>query len=128
VNLLLDTHALLWFLAGDARLSADARAAIEDLDNTRLFSVASAWEIAIKTSLGKLSLTAPFHQLIPGQLRANGIELLPIRPEHLDGVITLPFHHRDPFDRILVSQSLVEAATVVSADPLLDSYGVARLW
>jgi PIN domain nuclease of toxin-antitoxin system len=128
VNLLLDTHALLWFLAGDARLSTSARAAIENLGNTRLFSVASAWEIAIKTSLGKLSLTGPFHELIPGQLRANSIQLLPISPNHLNGLLTLPFHHRDPFDRILVSQANAENATVVSADSLLDQYGVPRLW
>lgn len=128
MNLLLDTHALLWFLGGDARLSAKARSAIEDLGNTRLFSIASAWEIAIKVSLGKLSLTAPFHELIPRQLRANGVQLLGISPEHLNGLIALPFHHRDPFDRILVSQARVENAIVVSADAVLDSYGVARLW
>jgi PIN domain nuclease of toxin-antitoxin system len=128
VNLLLDTHALLWFLGGDSRLSTSARAAIENLENTRLFSVASAWEIAIKTSLGKLSLTGPFHELIPVQLRANGIQLLPISPDHLNGLLTLPFHHRDPFDRILVSQAIVESATLVSADATLDRYGIPRLW
>jgi PIN domain nuclease of toxin-antitoxin system len=128
VNLLLDTHALLWFLGGDSRLSTSARAAIENLENTRLFSVASAWEIAIKTSLGKLRLTGPFHELIPVQLRVNSIQLLPISPDHLNGLLTLPFHHRDPFDRILVSQAIVESATVVSTDATLDRYGVPRLW
>jgi PIN domain nuclease of toxin-antitoxin system len=128
VNLLLDTHALLWFLAGDPRLSTKARAAIEKLDNTRLFSVASAWEIAIKISLGKLSLTGPFHERVPVQLRANNIQLLPIGPAHLNGLLSLPYHHRDPFDRILVSQATVESATVVSADETLDRYGVPRLW
>jgi PIN domain nuclease of toxin-antitoxin system len=128
VNLLLDTHALLWFLAGDVRLSTNARTAIEDLGNTRLFSVAGAWEIAIKTSLGKLTLSGPFHELIPVQLRANRIQLLPLHPDHLNGLLTLPFHHRDPFDRILVSQAVVEDATIVSADTTLDRYEIPRLW
>jgi PIN domain nuclease of toxin-antitoxin system len=128
VNLLLDTHALLWFLAGDPRLSTAARFAIEDAGNTRLFSIAGAWEIAIKASLGKLTLTAPFDELIPGQLQDNGIELLPIRPGHLAALMSLPFHHRDPFDRILVTQAAVENATVVSADAALDQYEISRLW
>ncbi len=128
MKLLLDTHTILWFLGGNPRLSAPARAAIEDLANTRFFSVAGAWEIAIKASLGKLSLSVPFHELIPGQLRANAIELMPIRPEHMAAVIALPFHHRDPFDRMLVAQSAVEEAALVSADPALDAYGIQRIW
>ncbi|HEX6040470.1 type II toxin-antitoxin system VapC family toxin [Longimicrobium sp.] len=128
MNLLLDTHTFLWFLGGDPRLSSRARAAIEDLSNRRLFSIAGAWEIAIKVSLGKLTLTAPFHQLIPAQLHANGIELLQLRPEHIAELIALPMHHRDPFDRILVTQAMIERAVLVSADPLLDNYGVERIW
>lgn len=128
MKLLLDTHTLLWFLGGDPRLSAQARAAIEDLSNRRLFSIAGAWEVAIKVSLGKLSLTVPFEDLIPGQLDANYIELLQLRPEHIAKLIPLPLHHRDPFDRILVTQAIVEGATLVSADAVLDQYGVARLW
>lgn len=128
MRLLLDTHALLWFLGGSAQLSARARSAIEDLSNMRLFSAAGAWEIAIKASLGKLTLSAPFHDLIPGQLDANAIELLPIRPEHAAALIALPFHHRDPFDRMFVAQALAEGATLVSADDVLDAYGVERIW
>lgn len=128
MNLLLDTHALLWFLAGDARLSTPARVAIENMGNTRLFSVASAWEIAIKASLGKLSLSGPFHELIPVQLRANSIQLLPVGPEHLNHLLALPFHHRDPFDRMLVSQAIAENATLVSADATLDRYAISRVW
>lgn len=128
MKLLLDTHALLWFLGGSSRLSATARVAIEDMANERLFSVAGAWEIAIKASLGKLDLTVPFEELVPGELRANAIELLPITPAHLVAVMALPFHHRDPFDRMYVAQSEVEGAALVSADPALDAYGVQRLW
>jgi PIN domain nuclease of toxin-antitoxin system len=128
MKLLLDTHALLWFLSGSDRLSATARTAIEDVANERLFSVAGAWEIAIKASLGKLDLSVPFEVLVPGELRANAIELLPIRPAHLVGLMALPFHHRDPFDRMYVAQAEAEGAAVVSADPALDAYGIQRLW
>jgi PIN domain nuclease of toxin-antitoxin system len=128
MKLLLDTHALLWFLAGDTRLSPAARAAIEDRSNTRLFSIAGAWEMAIKVSLGKLSLSAPFQDLVPGVLASNGIELLQIRTEHVRGITQLPFHHRDPFDRMLVAQASAERAILVSADAALDAYGVQRLW
>jgi PIN domain nuclease of toxin-antitoxin system len=128
VKLLLDTHVLLWFLSGSSRLSVTARSAIEDMANERLFSVAGAWEIAIKASLGKLDLAVPFEKLVPGELRANAIELLAITPAHLVAVMALPFHHRDPFDRMYVAQSAVEGATLVSADPALDAYGIQRLW
>lgn len=128
MNLILDTHALLWFLGGDARLGKQARAVIEDLSNRRFFSIAGAWEIAIKVSLGKLSLAAPFHSIIPAQLHANGIELLELRPEHIAELINLPMHHRDPFDRILVTQAMVENAALVSADSALDQYLPQRIW
>lgn len=128
MNLILDTHALLWFLGGDPRLSERARAAIEDRSNRRFFSIAGAWEIAIKASLGKLTLAAPFRSLIPGQLLGNGIELLELRPEHIAELIGLPLHHRDPFDRILVTQAMVENAVLVSADSALDAYPPRRLW
>ena len=128
MKLLLDTHALLWFLEGNPRLSEPARSAIEAPGNERLFSTAGAWEIAIKVSLGKLTLHVPYEQLVPGQLLANDVALLPIRPEHLSGVLTLPFHHRDPFDRMLIAQALAEEAVLVSADLMLDAYGVQRLW
>ncbi len=128
MKLLLDTHALLWFVSGSDRLSVQARSVIEDPANTRLFSAASAWEIAIKVSIGKLSLTVPYPQLIPGQLRANAVDYLPVSPEHLRALISLPFHHRDPFDRLLVAQALVEGASLVSADSTLDAYAVPRIW
>lgn len=128
MRLLLDTHAFLWFVGGDPRLGAAARSAIEDVSNTRLLSAASMWEIAIKVSLGKLSLHVPFGDLFPGQLRSNGIELLAIRPEHAAAAVSLPFHHRDPFDRLLVAQAEVEGAVVVSVDAGLDAYAVRRLW
>lgn len=75
-----------------------------------------------------MTLNAPFHELIPGQLHANAIELLPIRPEHAAALIALPFHHRDPFDRLLIAQANVEGAVLVSTDTAFDAYGVQRIW
>lgn len=128
MKLLLDTHALLWFLSGDSRLSESARLAIEDLENTRHFSIATAWEIAIKVSLGKLQLVVPFEELLPGQLQSNRIDLLPLLPAHLQALLDLPYHHRDPFDRMLIAQARVEDAAIVSIDSALDEYGARRLW
>ncbi len=128
MNLLLDTHTFLWFIAGDASLSKSARSGIEDLNNNRYLSVASLWEIAIKVSAGKLELDEPFETLIPDQLVENRIELLGISIAHLASVSSLPFHHRDPFDRLIAAQANVEQLTLVSIDDVFDAYGVTRLW
>jgi len=105
-----------------------ARALIEDEKNRKFISVASLWEIAIKFSIGKLSLSAPFDQLIPQQLSLNGFELLPIEIAHLATVAALPFHHRDPFDRLLIAQAMTEKIPVVSSDSAFDAYtNVTRL-
>ena len=128
MRLLLDTHAFLWFIMGSANLSLNARILIENPANERLLSVASLWEIAIKTSLGKLILSATFDELIPAQLKLNGIELLNINVDHISTLSTLAFHHRDPFDRLLIAQAMVEQMPIVSGDPVLDAYSVHRLW
>lgn len=128
MNVLLDTHTFLWFIAGDSSLSQSARAAIEDLDNNRYLSMASLWEIAIKISVRRLELSEPFEILIPKQLADNSIELLGISFDHTALVSSLPFHHRDPFDRLLIAQSKVEQMTLVSIDSVFDSYSVNRLW
>jgi PIN domain nuclease of toxin-antitoxin system len=106
MRFLLDTHAFLWFVMGDARLGAAARDTIEDTMHEKWISVASIWEIAIKHSLGKLTLAEPFEVLIPREIQSNGFRLLPIDLAHLTRVNVLPFHHRDPFDRLLIAQSL----------------------
>ena len=128
MKVLLDTHAFLWFIEDSPKLSAAARSVIEDGLNTPLLSVASLWEMAIKISLGKLVLTEPFETMVPEQLDLNGIDQLGIDFEHVTRVSKLPFHHRDPFDRLLVAQALVEELPIVSADSSLDAYGVRRLW
>lgn len=128
MRVLLDTHSLLWFIDGSARLSPTARMLIEDADNQPFLSMASLWEIAIKLSIGKLSLGQPFDMLIPEQMRLNGIELLQIEMAHVMAVAKLPFHHRDPFDRLLIAQAMVEQIPIVSGDPASDAYGIKRLW
>jgi PIN domain nuclease of toxin-antitoxin system len=128
MKLLLDTHTLLWFIAGSASLSAYARSLIEDAANEEFVSIVSIWETAIKVSIGKMSLSAPFDVLFPHQLQINGFELLPVEVEHTSIVTTLPFHHRDPFDRLLIAQAIAERLTLVSVDDVLDNYGITRLW
>ena len=128
MNLLLDTHAFLWFIAGDNRLSQTARSLIENSENQVFLSQVSLWEIAIKISLGKLTLLQPFERLIAEQLRENQIQLLDIRLQHAAGVISLPFHHRDPFDRMLIAQAQAEHLTLVSEDSAITQYDVLRVW
>jgi PIN domain nuclease of toxin-antitoxin system len=126
-RLLLDTHALLWFVANDAALSASARSLIESADEV-LVSVASAWEIAIKVHLGKLFLDAPSAEsFFEEQMRANGFAYLPIAPAHVFRAAGLPLHHRDPFDRLLIAQALVEGLSLVTRESFV-AYGVATSW
>lgn len=128
MKLLLDTHTLLWFIAGSASLSAYARSLIEDVTNEKFVSIVSIRETAIKVSIGKMSLSATFDVLFPHQLEVNSFELLPVKIEHTSVVSTLPFHHRDPFDRLLIAQAIEEKMTLVSVDAVIDDYGVTRLW
>ncbi|MDQ3713935.1 MAG: type II toxin-antitoxin system VapC family toxin [Acidobacteriota bacterium] len=128
MKLLLDTHTLLWFIAGSASLSAYARTLIEDASNEKFVSIVSIWETAIKVSIGKISLSAPFDVLFPHQLQINGFELLPVKVEHTSVITTLSFHHRDPFDRLLIAQAIEEKIALVSVDEVFDDYGVTRLW
>lgn len=93
-----------------------------------LLSIATLWEIAIKTSIGKLTLSQPFDVLIPQQLTVNVIEILPINLAHLSVVSALSFHHRDPFDRLLIAQAMIEQLPIISADATFDLYGVRRFW
>ena len=128
MKLLLDTHSFLWFVGGNARLSSPARAAIEDAANEAFFSIASLWEMGIKISLGKLDIAQPFEEFITQQLAVNHIQLLPITLEHIARIVTLPFHHRDPFDRLLAVQGLVERMPIVSIDEVFTAYGLTRVW
>jgi PIN domain nuclease of toxin-antitoxin system len=128
VNLLLDTHALLWFLDDAPLLGGTAKKLIEDPANHKFVSVATCWEIAIKVGLKKLNLGEPATTFLPRELAANHFDLLPIELRHATFVETLPLHHKDPFDRLLIAQAILEAMPIVSQDLNLDLYGVTRLW
>ena len=124
MNLLLDTHVLLWWLGDPDRLTAFARKAIADPRNSVYVSATSAWEIAIKIATGKLSVPPNAHSWLPQAVRASQFTPLPITIEHALGVEHLPRHHADPFDRLLVSQAVAERLTVVTADSQMEPYGV----
>lgn len=128
MNILLDTHAFLWFVSDDPRLSDTARSLIEADDSQPFISMASLWEISIKISLGKLELEQPYATFIPRQLALNGIGILNFSLEHTAAIAALPFHHRDPFDRLIAVQAKIEEMPLVSADGTFDLYGVKRVW
>ena len=128
MRLLLDTHTLLWFYLGDPQLSAAARLLIEDAANTKLVSPASYWELAIKIGLGKYTLTESYDDFIQHAIFDNGFIILPVEPRHTAVVVSLPLHHKDPFDRLMVAQAMVERIPLVSADAALDPYPIPRLW
>ena len=124
---LLDTHALIWFLEGDIQLSSTAKTLILDTNNQLFVSVASLWEMAIKMSIGKLTLAHSIEQII-ARLPLEFIELLPIEVPHILAIQKLPFHHKDPFDRLLIAQTEAEALTIISNETLFDQYAVKRIW
>ncbi|HEU5014064.1 MAG TPA: type II toxin-antitoxin system VapC family toxin [Roseiflexaceae bacterium] len=128
MNILLDTHAFLWWITDDPQLSAGARDVLRDGTNVVFVSAASGWEIAIKAQLGKLPLSEPPEQFVPAQLGLNSFRDLPIQMRHALHVYTLPLHHRDPFDRVLVAQSQLEQLPIVTADPLIAQYDVQVIW
>lgn len=128
MKLLLDTHALLWFLLADRRLSERARGLISNAETVVAVSPASYWEIAIKISLGKYALPEPYAQFMERELAINNFDILPILPRHTARLTELPFHHRDPFDRLLIAQSMAEVIPLVSCDEHFDAYGIHRIW
>jgi PIN domain nuclease of toxin-antitoxin system len=128
MRVLLDTCTFLWLIGSPGELSPAARAAIVDPANEVWLSAASAWEIAVKWAQGRLSLPAPPAQFVPAQRIAHGVDVLAIDEESALRVARLPALHRDPFDRMLVSQAVVHGLVVVSPDPLIEQYAVKTLW
>lgn len=126
MTVLLDTHAFLWWIADAPRLTRRARKAIAD--SSCVLSIASCWEMAIKASLGRLEVPQPLDRFIQNQIEINGFHLLPVSLEHVAGVRDLPFHHRDPFDRLIAAQARHEEIAVVTADPVFSRYGIKRIW
>ncbi len=127
MRLLLDTHAFLWFLLDDPLLSATAQAVIVDPLNDIEISPASYWEIAIKIRLQKYALPGSYQVFMEREIADNHFRILPIEPKHTALLTTLPFHHKDPLDRLLVAQANVEGIPLVSVDSRLDAYGITRL-
>ena len=127
MTLLVDTHAFLWFDAGDNRLSAAARRAIAEHEGSWGISAASVWEMAIKFGTGRLTLPAPAHDYVPERVRA-GLQILSVEWPHAAAVERMPFHHRDPFDRLIAAQALAERLAVVTRDSVFREYGVRVIW
>jgi PIN domain nuclease of toxin-antitoxin system len=128
MQILLDTHALLWWLSGNETLSLPARAAIADADNETFVSAASAWEMAMKYKQGRLSTAASFIGNIERTIERHGFLAMSITINHSDLAGGLPLHHKDPFDRMLIAQALAGSLTLISNEGVFDRYGVARLW
>jgi PIN domain nuclease of toxin-antitoxin system len=128
MKLLIDTHTFLWAIGDVGRLSLTSRNLIQDSNNEVFLSTASLWEIAIKISNGKLTIGRDFETFIPLQIMLNQFTVMTATLRHYATVITLPHHHRDPFDRLIIAQALTEAVPIVSIDDKFDAYGVQRLW
>ncbi|WP_310487254.1 type II toxin-antitoxin system VapC family toxin [Chamaesiphon sp. VAR_69_metabat_338] len=128
MKLLLDTHVLIWLVEGSNSLSQPAQQAIEDDGNSLHLSIASLWEMTIKMTLGKLQLGMPIELIVESYLIPTGIEILPIHLNHLLVLRDLPLHHRDPFDRLLISQAQSERLTLISGDRVFGNYPVQILW
>jgi len=128
VRLLLDTHTLLWLVSDDPQLSQSARESLVEPDNDLLLSPATYWELAIKISIGKYRLSDPLAEYIDEAIRLYGLSILPITPKHAETIVGLPHHHKDPFDRILIAQAIVEEVPLVSSDKAFAAYPVNVLW
>lgn len=128
MNLLLDTHVFIWATANPDRLSERVINLLHDTNNQWLLSMVSVWEMQIKTQLGKLDLKLPLPELIETQKRVNNLEVLPIKLEHIFSLRELPNYHRDPFDRLIIAQGMLEQLAIVSIDSIFDRYTVNRIW
>ncbi|MGB7891458.1 MAG: type II toxin-antitoxin system VapC family toxin [Microcoleus sp.] len=128
MRLLLDTHTFIWYVTDNPRLSAHVKLLIEEENNEKLLSIASIWEMAIKHSIGRLNFSLPFMEFVGQQLTVSNIGLLEINLQHIEVVASLPLHHRDPFDRLIIAQSMAEQIPILSVDAIFDAYAIARVW
>lgn len=127
-RVLLDTHAFLWYVFRDRRLSARARRTISRTSTTKMLSIASLWEIVIKTQLGKLALGMGIEEFLEKHVRGRQIELLPIELPDLLATSNLPMHHTDPFDRLLIAQATLKGVAIVTSDSRFDGYAIETVW
>lgn len=128
MNALIDTCSFLWFISGNEKLSKNARDFMENFDNELFMSVVSLWEIAIKISINKLQLAESFETFIPKNIKENEIIVLPIELSHVSQMMKLPFNHRDPFDRLIIAQSIVEQLPIIGCDGFFESYCIDMIW
>jgi PIN domain nuclease of toxin-antitoxin system len=125
---LLDTHAFIWYTTDSSGLTATGRALIDNGENDILLSTASVWERAIKHSIGRVTFSMPFMEFIKQQIAVNRIDILEITFDPIQVVASLPLHHRDPFDRLIIAQSMAEQIPILSVDAIFDAYAIARVW
>jgi PIN domain nuclease of toxin-antitoxin system len=125
---LLDTHTYLWYVTGNSKLSAKASAELANSNNDLFLSVVSAWEIVIKVSIGKLNFPMPFKANLTTQLTTYNIQLLDLKLEHLTEALNLPLHHREPFDRVLIAQAIVENLDFITVDSQFKPYPINIVW
>jgi PIN domain nuclease of toxin-antitoxin system len=128
VRLLIDTHTLIWAVDDPSKLSGPATTALQDPANELLLSAATVWELAIKIGQKKLTLSLPYRQWMDRAIADLELTLLPVTVEYAEKQAGLPSHHKDPFDRLIIAQALVDGIPVVCADPAFDAYGVTRIW
>ncbi len=128
MRLLLDTHTFIWWDSDPSKLSTEVLQVCQDQANTILLSVASVWEMQIKSQMNKLHFSLPLSEIVKGQEKDNAVQILPITLDHVLALESLPSHHKDPFDRLLISQANVEDATLISRDSIFSQYTVRLLW
>lgn len=128
MNYLLDTHTFLWFIENNKNLPESIRSLIQTTQEEVYVSIVTPWEIAIKTSIGKLSLSKPIEILFPSEITTNKFILLPISYSHIIELVKLPFHHNDPFDRMLIAQAMNLNLSIISRDTSFEDYGIHRIW
>ncbi|MCA2710534.1 MAG: type II toxin-antitoxin system VapC family toxin [Microcystis sp. M015S2] len=128
MNILLDSHTLIWFSQNSPQLSSSAIEILEDRNNLLFLSLVSVWEIQIKVQLGKLNLDISLSEIVKDQTKINDVQILPLKLSHIWTLDTLPYYHKDPFDRLLISQAITENLIILGVDSVFDSYPVQKIW
>jgi PIN domain nuclease of toxin-antitoxin system len=128
MNILLDSHTLIWFSQNSLQLSSSAIKILEDRNNLLFLSLVSVWEIQIKVQLGKLNLDISLSEIVKDQTKINDVQILPLKLSHIWTLDTLPYYHKDPFDRLLISQAITENLIILGVDSVFDSYPVQKIW